>query len=376
MNKLITRHWIVLMAVFVGGHAAALEWKPSKTWVFDVGLLQWERTDLWSSFPNCMKDRRDEQLAKFFHDAGVPKDHITYLQDSQATKRRIEEALVAMLDQTEEDDLLILYFCGHGYRDADTGGTWFACYDAADKNSSGWSVRRIFTTIEDHFNGKRALLLADCCHSGALYDEAKRRSADSDIAYAVLTSSYAHNTSTGNWTFSDSVLAGLRGEGQVDLNGDEEIDLSEIARYSETELAFVEGQKSMFTASADFPRKAVMAEVAEAAEPRVGQRLEVLYKDKWYRAKSIAADGEQLQVHYCDFDDSWDEWVGPERVRPYRPAQFADGDKVDVQWESDEKWYPATVVRGWYGLHQVRYDGYDESSDEWIGPSRIRLRSE
>jgi hypothetical protein len=192
MNKLSLKRSFVLTTILLTcQHAAAatLDWKPSKTWVFDVGLLQWERTDLWSSFPNCMKDRRDEQFAKFFREVGVPKNHIAYLQDSKATKRRIEEALIAMLDQTDEDDLLILYFCGHGYRDADPGGTWFACYDAADKNSSGWSVRQIFTTIEDHFNGKRALLLADCCHSGALYDEAKRRAADSDIAYAVLTSS-------------------------------------------------------------------------------------------------------------------------------------------------------------------------------------------
>ncbi len=106
----------------------------------------------------------------------------------------------------------------------------------------------------------------------------------------------------------------------------------------------------------------------------MGQRIEVFSKGKWYRAKSIDADGDQLLVHYCGWDDTYDEWVGPERVRPYRPEQFGDGDKVDVLWDSDEKWYPATVVRGWYGLHHVRYDGYDESSDEWVGPGRIRLR--
>ena len=76
----------------------------------------------------------------------------------------------------------------------------------------------------------------------------------------------------------------------------------------------------------------------------MGQRIEVFSKGKWYRAKSIDADGDQLLVHYCGLDDSYDEWVGPERVRPYRPAQFGEGDKVDVLWESDGKWYPATVV--------------------------------
>ena len=165
----------------------------------------------------------------------------------------------------------------------------------------------------------------------------------------MLTSSYSHNSSTGNWTFSDSVLAGLRGEAVVDLNGDEIIELDEVARYTELELAFIEGQKSMFIAAANFPRTAKLAGVEDEVEPRVGQRVEVNYEGKWYKAKVVEADGDQVQVHYVNFDDSWDEWVGPERVRPYQPAQFAEGDQVDVRWD-DGKWYPARVLKSWYGL--------------------------
>ena len=94
------------------------------------------------------------------------------------------------------------------------------------------------------------------------------------------------------------------------------------------------------------------------------------------RCVIIDADGDQLLVHYNGFDASTDEWVGPERVRPYYPAQFAEGDRVDVELEKDGKWYPARIERGWYGLHKVRYDGFDESSDEWVGPGKVRLRVE
>lgn len=180
----------------------------------------------------------------------------------------------------------------------------------------------------------------------------------------------------GNWTFSDSVLAGLRGEPLVDLDGNEIVDLAEIARYTELELAFIEGQKSMFFAGGEFPRKTKLAAVEDSVAPRVGQRIEVEYDGEWYKAKTIDVDGDQVQVHYVDFDDSWDEWVGPDRIRPYQPAQFGEGAKVEVQWETDEQWYPASIVQAWYGLHRVRYDGYDESSDEWVGPAAIRLRTE
>ena len=74
--------------------APKLDWKPAKTWVFCVGLLEWQHPDLWSSFPECQKDRRDEQLVKYFRDAGVPDDQITYLQDAEATRSRIEQEFV------------------------------------------------------------------------------------------------------------------------------------------------------------------------------------------------------------------------------------------------------------------------------------------
>ena len=109
-------------------------------------------------------------------------------------------------------------------------------------------------------------------------------------------------------------------------------------------------------------------------KPRRRQRLEVEYKGKWYKAKTIDANADKLKVHYANYDDTWDEWIGPERARPYQPVQFSEGDKIEVQWSADKQWYPATVVQAWYGLHLVRYDGYDLSSDEWVGPRVVRLQ--
>jgi Caspase domain/Agenet domain len=357
---------------------AKLDWDPEHTWVFAVGILAWEHANIYPSFPAAMKERRDAQLVKYFKDAGVPNDQITYLQDAAATKERIQHEFREFLDKTDEGDLLVFYFAGHGSRDADTGETWFANYDAGTTDGSAWNVRGVFTAIDNHFSGNRVLLLADCCHSGALYDECRRRNrddGDAELAYAALTSSCSHNTSTGNWTYTDSLLAGLRGESQVDLNHDDIIELGELAQYTDLELAFLEGQKSMFFAAAAFPCAAKLAWVEDELIPRIGQRVEVEYLGRWYRAKIIAVDGDQAEVHYAGYDNSWNEWVGPDRLRPYQPAQFAAGDKVEVEWR-DKKWYPATIRKAWYGLHLVHYDDYNASTDEWVGPGAVRLRND
>jgi hypothetical protein len=161
----------------------------------------------------------------------------------------------------------------------------------------------------------------------------------------------------------------------VDLNHDGIIELNEVAQYTDLELAFLEGQKSMFFAAPAFPRTAKLAAVEHELTPHIGQRLEVEYEGRWYRAKIIDVDGDHTQVHYAGYDDSWNEWVGSTRLRPYQPAQFAEGDKVEVEWSDDKKWYPATVLKAWYGLHLVHYDGYASSTDEWVGPGAIRLCS-
>src|SRR5262245_46618698 len=115
--KRIGLSWFVAIALFClsnnAGQASDLDWKPATTWVFCVGLLEWQHTNLWSSFPECQKDRRDEQLVNYFRECGVPDDQITYLQDSEATKARIQKEFVELLENTDKGDLLVFYFCGH-----------------------------------------------------------------------------------------------------------------------------------------------------------------------------------------------------------------------------------------------------------------------
>jgi hypothetical protein len=56
-----------------------------------------------------------------------------------------------------------------------------------------------------------------------------------------------------------------------------------------------------------------------------------------------------------------------------RASTFAVDDDVDVEWKG--AWYPASVMEvKAQGKYKIHYQGYDSSWDETVGPSRIRAR--
>jgi Caspase domain/Agenet domain len=346
-----------------------MEWNPETTWFFAVGLLEWEDSETFSPFPDAVEGRLDAQLVDFFRASGVPDEQIIYLQDGEATLEAIQESFPELLLQTDEEDLLIVYFTGHGGWDSETGEHYFYNYDAeADDSDTYWAISSIFDDIEENFNGSKVLMLADCCYSGGLIDEVKRR--DTDISYACVTSSYAHNTSTGEWTFTASLLKGLQGDPAVDLDEDRVITLYDFARYAELEVAFIEDQKSMFVTTNDFDPQMQLSIVQGDSDPHFGRRLEVEYEEEWYKAKILDRNEEDKFLVYYVVDGS-EEWVTDDRIRSYEPEMYEMGSSVEVQ-DEEEEWYPATVKKAWYGLYYISYDDYDEIWDEWVGSDRLR----
>lgn len=60
---------------------------------------------------------------------------------------------------------------------------------------------------------------------------------------------------------------------------------------------------------------------APAAVP--GAKVEVEWNGAWYPAEVLRTDGNQCLIRYDGYDSSWDEWVGPERMRPVVTAESA-----------------------------------------------------
>lgn len=121
----------------------------------------------------------------------------------------------------------------------------------------------------------------------------------------------------------------------------------------------------------------LLAAAAQAAPVcAVGESANVLWKGKWYPATvtKVNEDQSRCYIHYSGYDNSWDEWVGGDRYKKSggAAAGFKVGDAVSVKWKGS--WYAASVMQVGDSKYKIHYDQYDNSWDEWVGPDRIKAR--
>lgn len=335
------------------------DWQPQRTWVFVVGLLKWQHRDVFTSFPQT--NRRDAQLVDYFRQQGVPEEQIVFLKDEQATSRRVQNSLRAFLAKARPGDLLFFYYTGHGYKSEDERTTYFATYDASD-DVEGWPTDSIVRDVEKYFRGSRALLTADTCYSGSLAAQTQRLG--SRVSYAALTSATSNQLSTQNWTFTEMLLAGLRGKSFADINGDGEVTLSELAEDIKQDMAFAEDQRATFITTGNFSETMLLASAARRIDPLISKRVEVRSEGDWYKARVIDARGLSYQVHFYGYEDSDDEWVTIRQIRSLGESESATNSSSESEWDSARN--PPRVSR----IDQGRR--VDEGWEGSTTPRRIR----
>ena len=346
--------------------AKDLGWQPQKTWVFVVGVLSWKNSDMFGSFP--AKNRRDAALVDFFKQSGVPDSQIVYLQDKKATQRRIDNAFAEQLKKWRPDDLLIVYYAGHGTKSEDGNDVYLASYDAGDDDVDGWSVNSIPGKIKDS-KGSRVLWFIDCCYSGQAALAITKQSGGP--AYACVTSSAASESSTEHWTFTEALLDAVRGVSYVDLNHDGAITLAEFAAHVEADMNAAEEQRATFAGTKGFDPGMVLARAETPSNPRIGERAKARDSNgDWYACRVIEARDDKLKIHFIGYEDDEDMWVAPEDLKPITPVRYATGRKVEVLWK--KQWYPATILQAKDGTHLIHYTDYESKWDEWVPSRRIR----
>lgn len=364
-TRLVTAIGAVILLVFSGLSIRAANWDPQRTWVFFVGLVQWKDADEFDSFPADI--RKDGIFLESICHHGVAADHIVFLQDKAAATAIVQSKFATFLKRTQPGDTLIVYFEGHGYKD-DDDVPYLATYDVSD-DIKGWRFSAVPAEIERDFAGSQAVIMLDNCYSGAMADtirNTKRR-----VKYAVLASSMASQESTQNWTYTEALIHGFEGVGFVDANHDGQITLREMATNAEADMLFGEEQMATTAFINGFDPETVIASAKPLASPRIGTRVEGYSENDWYPGYINAVRGDKVKVHYYGYETQDEEWLTPRSVRvPAYNSPYRIGEKVEVAYR--KKWYPAHILNIRGGSHYVSYDEYDTDENEWVPSKRIR----
>jgi uncharacterized caspase-like protein len=99
------------------------------------------------------------------------------LTDEDATKRNIQIALESWLTKARPEDLIVLFWSGHGFPDPeDPEKVYFACYDT-DPNipATGYRMDRVVEALKER-GVRNVIVLADTCHAGKLITRGDEKS--------------------------------------------------------------------------------------------------------------------------------------------------------------------------------------------------------
>ena len=99
--------------------------------------------------------------------------------------------------------------------------------------------------------------MLDNCYSGAMAEAVKNRR--SRVSYAVFASSHYNSFSTGNWTFTESLIYAFRGDVYADDNRDGKVTLAELETNSAADMLFAEEQVAEFAYTPNFNKNGVIA---------------------------------------------------------------------------------------------------------------------
>ncbi len=195
-------------------------------------------------------DADSRALAEVLGDKGIGGfDEVRTVTNQ--VRQDTQVAIENFLKEKKTDDLVLLYFSGHGVLD-NRGELHFAMIDTQVNTLHSTAVPASFVTDRmDDCNSRRQILILDCCHSGAFVRGIRKGAEQPTITEAtfegrggrgrvVLTSSAAMQFAwegdqiigeTNLSLFTHYLLDGLK-TGQADLDQDGRITLEEWYEYA------------------------------------------------------------------------------------------------------------------------------------------------
>ncbi|HXQ74057.1 MAG TPA: caspase family protein [Pyrinomonadaceae bacterium] len=178
------------------------------------------------------------------------RDNMLLLANEDATTARIREALTSFVSRAEANDVLLIFFAGHGAADPNAPRSYYLItHDTIyeDMSQTAISMTELRRYVDSNVKSKQLIFLLDACHSAGVSTRGVR-SLDNNLAHlrlrklyeakgrAIITSSDVDEVSNesvewgnGHGVFTYYLLEGLKGD--ADENRDRLVTLGELFRY-------------------------------------------------------------------------------------------------------------------------------------------------
>jgi hypothetical protein len=213
-----------------------------------IGVGQYQSADI----PDLEFARADAQAMYDFlkSDAAGPFDDVLFLADEAATGAAMRQALFVFLQQASWNDLVVVYYAGHGAPDPTRPDNLYLLPSDADLNAlaaTGFPMWDVKTALRRQIAAERVLVIADACHSAGTADGDVVGGGDANAIAGgfsqlftpsrrlMMTAADTNEFSLedarwgGHGVFTHFLLDGLKGKG--DLDGDGIVTFTELFDY-------------------------------------------------------------------------------------------------------------------------------------------------
>jgi uncharacterized caspase-like protein len=136
-----------------------------------IGVGQYASEDI----PDLEFARADAESVRDFllSERAGPFDEVLFLADADATGAKMREAMFVFLQQADWDDLVFIYYAGHGAPDPNRPDNLYLLPTDSDLDAMAytafpmWDVK---TALRRQISAERVIVVADACHSAGTAD--------------------------------------------------------------------------------------------------------------------------------------------------------------------------------------------------------------
>ncbi|MGK7392505.1 MAG: caspase family protein [Candidatus Cyclobacteriaceae bacterium M2_1C_046] len=227
-----------------------------KLYMLTIGINEYRNSKYNLNYALADADGLEKSIVNF--SSSLFPEIIQYrIRNGQATKQNIIAAMEEIKSKALEQDLLVVYYAGHGIVSESTAGSsdfYLALHDLlqlygnpsllSDKAISASEIKELTKGI----NAQKQIFFLDACQSGAAIESVTNRGVQEEKAIAQLARStgtfwitasgseqFATELKTlGHGVFTYSILQGL--QGAADINRDGKLSVKELSFYIEEQV--------------------------------------------------------------------------------------------------------------------------------------------